>query len=144
MDIDAPSVAPMGGNVHFSEENTFVEPPENDDVGDTLYDEDTNEGVVDVINSGETRGSEIGTRIVLPRSFPGGNRDMQQRFLNAMVLVQHFGRPDYFITMTCNPNWKEITENLYRSQQPQDRPDLVARVFRAKLRYMLDLFTKKK
>ncbi len=27
MDIIAPSVAPMGGNVHFSEENTFVEPP---------------------------------------------------------------------------------------------------------------------
>ncbi|EEE62888.1 hypothetical protein OsJ_17692 [Oryza sativa Japonica Group] len=169
MDIDAPSAAPMDGNVHVHEENTFGELRENDDVGDTLYDEDTNEvdnrsckrkkdrfvtareyycfrlqGVVDVINSGETRGKEVGKRIVLPRSFPGGDRDMQRRFLNAMALVQRFGRPDYFITMTCNPNWEEITENLYPGQQPQDRPDLVARVFRAKLRDMLDLFTKKK
>lgn len=97
-----------------------------------------------MINSGETRGKEVGKRIVLPRSFPGGDRDMQRWFLNAMALVQRFGRPYYFITMTCNPNWEEITENLYPGQQPQDRPDLVARVFRAKLRDMLDLFTKKK
>jgi hypothetical protein len=61
-----------------------------------------------------------------------------------MALVQRFGRPDYFITMTCNPYWDEITENLEPGQLPQDRPDLVARVFRAKLRDMLDLFVKKK
>jgi hypothetical protein len=61
-----------------------------------------------------------------------------------MALVQRFGRPDYFITMTCNPYWDEITENLEPGQLPQDRPDLVARVFRVKLRDMLDLFVKKK
>ncbi|EEC75772.1 hypothetical protein OsI_12678 [Oryza sativa Indica Group] len=102
------------------------------------------QGVVDVLSSGETSGSAVGKRVVLPRSFPGGDRDMQRRFLNAMALVQRFGRPDYFITMTCNPYWDEITENLEPGQLPQDRPDLVARVFRAKLRDMLDLFVKKK
>ncbi|EEE56892.1 hypothetical protein OsJ_06543 [Oryza sativa Japonica Group] len=101
-------------------------------------------GVVDVLSSGETSGSAVGKRVVLPRSFPGGDRDMQRRFLNAMALVQRFGRPDYFITMTCNPYWDEITENLEPGQLPQDRPDLVARIFRAKLRDMLDLFVKKK
>lgn len=35
--------------------------------------------------------------------------------------------------MTCNPEWKEITDNLKEDQQPRDRPDLTARVFRAKL-----------
>jgi hypothetical protein len=100
--------------------------------------------VVDVLSFGETSGSAVGKRVVLPRSFPGGDRDMQRRFLNAMALVQRFGRPYYFITMTCNPYWDEITENLEPGQLPQDRPDLVARIFRAKLRDMLDLFVKKK
>ncbi|CAL8991776.1 unnamed protein product [Prunus brigantina] len=50
-----------------------------------------------------------------------------------MTLVQRFGRPDLFITMTCNPNWEEIKRELLPGQTPQDRPDLLTRVFRAKL-----------
>ena len=69
---------------------------------------------------------------------------MQQRFLNAMAIVQRFGRPDYFITMTCNPYWEEITSNLEPGQKPQDRPELVARVYRAKLRDLKDLLIKRK
>ena len=33
--------------------------------------------------------------------------------------------------MTCNPEWQEIQENLFEGQTTQDRPDWVARVFRA-------------
>jgi hypothetical protein len=61
---------------------------------------------------------------VLPRTFPGGDRDMQRRFLDAMAIVQRWGKPDYFITMTCNPYWEEITTELMPGQLPQDRPDL--------------------
>ncbi|XP_062203849.1 uncharacterized protein LOC133906087 [Phragmites australis] len=50
-----------------------------------------------------------------------------------MALVQKYGKPDIFLTMTCNPNWEEILRNLEPGQTPQDRPDLVVRVFRAKL-----------
>ena len=100
--------------------------------------------MVDVISAGETRASEVGKRVVLPRSFPGGDRDMMQRFLNAMAIVQRFGKLDYFITMTCNPYWEEITQNLEPGQQPQDRPELVSRVYRAKLRSLMDLLIKKK
>ncbi|XP_073154080.1 uncharacterized protein [Henckelia pumila] len=90
------------------------------------------QGIVDNINCGKTRGHEIGKRIVLPASFIEGPRDMRKRYLDVMALVRRFGKPDLFITMTCNPEWKEIKENLIRSQQPQDRPDLTARVFRSK------------
>ena len=79
-----------------------------------------------------------------PVLFLGGDRDMQQRFLNAMAIVQRFGKPDYFITMTCNPYWEEVTSNLEPGQTPQDRPDLVSRVYRAKLRSVMDLLIKKK
>jgi len=84
--------------------------------------------LVDVVSTGETRALEVGKTVVLPRSFLGGDRDMQQRFLNAMAIVQCFGKPDYFITMTCNPYWEEVTSNLEPGQTPQDRPDLVSRV----------------
>ncbi|XP_024196523.1 uncharacterized protein LOC112199789 [Rosa chinensis] len=49
-----------------------------------------------------------------------------------MALVQKYGRPDLFITVTCNPNWEELRNELLPGQTPQDRPDLVTRVFHAK------------
>ena len=44
--------------------------------------------------------------------------------------------------MTANPNWKEITANLRPGETAADRPDLVARVFQAKLQMLLKLLTK--
>ena len=60
----------------------------------------------------ETRGSKVGRRIILPASFIGGLRDMRKRYMDAMALVQCFGKPDIFLTMTCNPNWLEIKQEL--------------------------------
>ena len=39
----------------------------------------------------------------------------------------------FFVIMTCNPYWDEIVKQLLPGQMPQDRPDIVARVYRAKL-----------
>jgi hypothetical protein len=58
---------------------------------------------------------------------------MRRRYMDAMALVRKFGKPDIFLTMTCNPNWDEIKDELYPGQAPQDHPDLVTRVFRVKL-----------
>ncbi|XP_057778382.1 uncharacterized protein LOC130997139 [Salvia miltiorrhiza] len=91
------------------------------------------QGIVDSVFNGELRGNEVGKRIVLPATFIGGPRDMRRRYLDALTLVQRFGKPDLFITMTCNPEWKEIQQALYDGQTAQERPDLTTRVFRAKL-----------
>nr|XP_027075846.1 uncharacterized protein LOC113699685 [Coffea arabica] len=88
--------------------------------------------VLDSVSLGQAEGSKVGRRIVLPASFIGGPRDMRRRYLDAMALVQKYGKPDIFLTMTCNPAWKEIQCNLKYHEKPQDRPDLLARVFRAK------------
>jgi hypothetical protein len=53
--------------------------------------------------------------------------------MDAMALVRKYGKPDIFLTMTCNPNWDEIKNELYPGQTAQDQPNLVARLFRAKL-----------
>ncbi|XP_075492617.1 uncharacterized protein LOC142530687 [Primulina tabacum] len=94
------------------------------------------QGIVDSIIRGETRGSEVGQRIVLPASFIGGPRDMRRRYLNAMALVRIFGKPDLFITMTCNPEWKEIKDNLKEGQKAQDRPDLTSRLVKYLYKYI--------
>lgn len=92
------------------------------------------EGIVDCVKSGETRAAMIGKRIILPSFFTGGPRDMNKRYMDGMALVQKFGKPDIFLTITCNPNWPEIKDQLKYNDEPQNRPDLLTRIFRAKLK----------
>jgi ATP-dependent DNA helicase PIF1 len=54
-----------------------------------------------------------------------------------MAIVRKFGKPDLFITMTCNPKWQEIRRELLPGQQASDRPDLTARIFRGKLKSLM-------
>jgi hypothetical protein len=37
--------------------------------------------------------------------WPGGARDMNNRYRDAMATVRRYGKPSFFITMTCNPDW---------------------------------------
>ncbi|GJX19501.1 uncharacterized protein Tco_0222178 [Tanacetum coccineum] len=104
---------------------------------------DLYQGIVDCVSADEVQPSRVGQLVVLPASFIGGPRDMRRRFLDAMTLVQDDGKPDIFLTMTCNPSWPEILEHLEPGQKAYDRPDVVARVFHAKLEDLKDqLFNK--
>ncbi|AQK76511.1 hypothetical protein ZEAMMB73_Zm00001d018583 [Zea mays] len=103
---------------------------------------DLYQGLVDSMLDGDIRGEKVGKRIVLSTSFIGGPRDMRRRYMDAMALVRKFGKPDIFLTMTCNPNWDEIRRELLPGQTPQDRPDLVVRVFHAKLQELKHRLTK--
>ena len=70
---------------------------------------------------------------------------MALQYQDAMAMVREFGKPDLFITFTCNPKWKEITENLLIHQKANDRPDLIARVFFQKLKlFMKDIVQRSK
>ena len=79
-----------------------------------------------------------GFPIVLPSSYPGSQRAYKELFYDAMSVVNLLGHPDLFVTMTCNPTWREIVENLFPGQTASDRPDLVARVFKMKLDSLLN------
>ena len=59
--------------------------------------------------------SHVGLRIVLSKDFPRSDRDVHSRFMDvhsrfmdAMALVTRYGKPDFFVTMTCNPYLDEI------------------------------------
>ena len=71
-------------------------------------------------------------RKILSSSFVGSPRWYNSQFQDGMAIVREYHKPDYFLTMTCNPKWPEITENLEVGQTAQDRPDIVARVFKQK------------
>ena len=62
---------------------------------------------------------------------------MKQLYQDTIALSTKFGRPNLFTTFTWNPNWKEIKENLLPGKQSIDRPDLIARVFRLKLKALM-------
>jgi hypothetical protein len=94
---------------------------------------DLYKGLVDSYHNGVEDANEVGKRTVLSPTFIGGPRDMRHRYMDAMALVRKYSKPDVFLTITCNSNWDEIKNELCPGQCAQDRPDLVARVFRAKL-----------
>ncbi|XP_065315370.1 uncharacterized protein LOC135924246 [Gordionus sp. m RMFG-2023] len=84
----------------------------------------------------------IGRAVILPSSFQGSSRNMQERYHDAMSIVLKYDKPDLFITFTCNPTWPEISENLFNGQTLADRPDIVSRVFKIKLAAFLSDITK--
>jgi hypothetical protein len=51
---------------------------------------------------------EAGRQVILPSNFAGSIRNMKKRFHDSMSIVVRKGKPDLFITFTCNPNWPEI------------------------------------
>ena len=77
-------------------------------------------------------------RIVILPSFKGSPRAMRQNYMDAMAIVCKYGKPDLFLTFTCNPRWPEIVDNLFPGQTASDRPDLVSRVFNMKVKMLMD------
>ena len=88
--------------------------------------------------------THVGKIVTLPSTLIGSPRNMLQLHQDAMAIVRKYGKPDLFVTMTCNPKWREIEDNLLPGQYASDRPDIVARVFNIKKNYLIDLIVKQK
>ena len=74
----------------------------------------------------------FGRKVILPSSFVGSPRWYNMQIQDAMAICREYHKPDFFITMTCNPKWSEITCELREGENVENRPDLVARVFKLK------------
>ncbi|XP_048493664.1 uncharacterized protein LOC125494132 [Beta vulgaris subsp. vulgaris] len=83
---------------------------------------------------GDTEGASTGSRVVIPAFFTGGHSYMRENYQDAMAICRWYGYPDLFITFTCNQKWPEITRFVSkRGLRPEDRPDIICRVFKMKL-----------
>lgn len=89
---------------------------------------DSYRGIQEAIRAGE---NTTGRRI-LASSYVGGPRHLKGKYQDCMAMVAKYGPPTFFMTFTCNPAWSEILDAIEPNQTAQDRPDVVARVFRAK------------
>ena len=104
---------------------------------------ETYKGLIDHLqNRANNSNSQVGKVVIFPSTFIGSPRNMMQNYQDSMSIVRKFGRPDLFVTMTCNPNWPEIQENLFPGQTAADRPDLVARVFSLKKDHLIFMIKK--
>ncbi|XP_058775558.1 uncharacterized protein LOC131649820 [Vicia villosa] len=91
-----------------------------------------------------TQGANKGKRVVLPSTYVGSRRYMEQLYFYGMAICSHIGFPDLFITFTCNPMRPEVKRLLHTMRlQPHDRPDIISRVFKIKLDELLFDLTKK-
>ena len=85
----------------------------------------------------EQPSSAIGQISYLPSSVPGSPRHLRRLRADALELARRKGPPTFFITLTTNPFWPEIQAALGPGQTAADRPDIVVRVFHAKLEKMM-------
>lgn len=66
---------------------------------------------------------DFGQMVILPSSFTGSPRHMHEYTQDAMTYVRNYGRPDLFVTFTCNPKWVETESLLLPGQTAGDRLD---------------------
>ena len=99
---------------------------------------DNYDNVKDAMNN-DGEAHNLGQIVILPSSYTGSPRYMRERQQDAMAYVRRFGKPDLFITFTCNPEWKEIKENIFNNQKVIHRHDITARVFRQYVLKLVDL-----
>jgi hypothetical protein len=81
--------------------------------------------------------NHVGRPMILPSSFVGSPRFYHQLYLDAMALPCRYHKPDLFITITCNPQWPEISAAVPAGSHWRYHPDIVARVFMLKFKSML-------
>ena len=69
---------------------------------------------------------------------------MKNMYLDAMAICRRIGFPDLFITFTCNPKWPEVTRYLQpRKLAAEDRPEILCRLFKIKLKSLMTDLTDK-
>ena len=80
------------------------------------------------------------SHILLGAGVDGSPRSKMQGLNDALAINALIGPPDYFLTMTGNPHWREIEEGLmsdFHETKPAHRPDLIHRVFNLKKKAMV-------
>ena len=92
------------------------------------------QGLIDFLNDNANNNNNNNNRpgipVILPATFQGSPRNMTQNYQDALAIVAKYGKPDLFITITCNPRWPEITNNLPAGSSPYNAPHLTVRVFK--------------
>jgi hypothetical protein len=91
---------------------------------------------------GGVQSEQKSAKVFLPASVKGTPRYNYTQYQETLATASEYGTPDGFLTMTANPKWLEVTENLQPHETAQERTDLVVRVFQMKVKIQKDLLMK--
>ena len=69
-------------------------------------------------------------------NFTGSPRWYRKRNYESLAIARVKGKPHLFITMTCDPRHPYIKKALPKGCRAEDRPDIVARVFKQQVEEM--------
>ena len=78
---------------------------------------DVYQGVEDAV-AADIGSANIGTKIILPSSFQGGPRYMQQLFQDSMAIVRTFGKPTCSSPLLATPNGQKL-QRTWSPHKPQ-------------------------
>ena len=73
-------------------------------------------------------GVKIGDRNFLGDGHHGSPRHLSKLAMNSLAVVSEFGKPTFFLTLTCNHMWPEVQSRLFPGQTTFDREDVVDQV----------------
>ena len=94
-------------------------------------------GLADAVATNVDANAEsLSQRIILPSSFAGSTRHMQQLLQDPLAINCHFKASDLFLTMTSSA-WPEIWDELKSGQTAADCPDVVVHAFFAKQKQLI-------
>jgi hypothetical protein len=77
----------------------------------------------------------------IPVSFIGSQAWASDQVADTLALAKELGKLSFFITITSNPKWPEITERLQPGQYFTDIPSVVCRAFHIRLQYLKAFIT---
>ena len=96
------------------------------------------QGLIDFLaDAAQEHGLRLGNLVILPAMLVGSPCYERQKYYDALTIVRKFGRPDLFITFTCNLSRPEIKQQLQSYQDVSARPDTVSRVFQLKVEELM-------
>lgn len=106
---------------------------------------DLYKSIRDSIAKGDMDPSKKGQNVILPATFIGSARYMNQYFKDSLAICRTIGHPSLFLTMTCNTQWPEIQAmlDLMPGVDVINAPDIIARVFKLKLDQLINLIKNK-
>jgi hypothetical protein len=74
----------------------------------------------------------------LSQSHHGSRRHLRKKSRDALSLVAEYGRPTFFLTLTCNPDWEELQEVIPEDHNAYIAADRTVQVFKMKLDKFLE------
>jgi len=130
---DEVDAADDGGESDEDRNISDVDDSDHDDENEEHEDQDQGRGDAKV----EPEYAPGSKKTFLSDRLHGSRRHLKKLALNALAVVASEGRPDLFLTVTCNTKWPELIEALPPGKSAFDCPMVTSLVFKHRLDSLL-------